>query len=152
MITSGPLTKVGVAVGAIGVFVGWGVGVSVGRGLGVGIAVGRNVGDGLVVGVSEGTGERVGEGVYVGNKPTARRDVSTIAAAKQPQQQRAIARGITGKESLLPAIVGFTRMESNFRNIGSLPYCHYRGIQQENSHLFLLNGKRRLSIPLPSFR
>jgi hypothetical protein len=112
----------------VGVFVGWGVGVPVGGGVGVGVAVGRSVGDGLAVGcsltvgVSEGMGERVGEGVYVGNKPTARRDVSTIAAAKHPQQQRAIARGITGKASLFPATVGFTRMESNFRNIGSLPY------------------------------
>lgn len=121
----------GAAVGAVvGLSVGLGVGVFVGRGVGDGVAVGCSVGNavgvdvavgcGTTVGVSEGAGEgvRVGEGVYVGNKPIARIDVSIIAAAKHPQQQRATARGITGKASLLPAIVGFTRIESSFRNIG----------------------------------
>lgn len=123
--------EVGVAVDVIvGLSVGLGVGVFVGRGVGDGVAVGCSVGDAvgvdvavgciITVGVSEGAGEgmRVSEGVYVGNKPIARIDVSTIVAAKHPQQQRAIARGITGKASLLPAIVGFTRIESSFRNIG----------------------------------
>lgn len=113
----------GALVGEIGISVGTRVGVD------VGIAVSAIVSDGVAVdrsvtaGVLEGTGECAGKGVYVGNKPTARRDVSTIAAAKQPQQQRAIARGTTGKASLLPTTVRFTRMESNFRNIGRGPYC-----------------------------
>lgn len=137
----------GVLVGGIGVSVGVRVGVDVGITVGVSVSDGVAVDRSITVGVSEKTGECVGKGVYVGNKPTARRDVSTIAAAKHPQQQRAIARGITGRASLLPATVGLTRMESNFRNIGSPPYC--KGIQRENTHFFLL--KRKPSIPLPSF-
>lgn len=111
--TSGPLTRVGVAVGAtVGLFVGVGVDVSVGRSVGVGLSVGDGftVGDSATVGVSEGIGERVGEGVYVGNKPIERIDVSIIAKAKHPQQHRAIARGITGQASLLPATEGRKRL------------------------------------------
>jgi hypothetical protein len=124
MITNGPLTNVGVTVGAtVGVFVGLGVGVAVGHSVGSGVCVSCNVGSGntvgcaIAVGVAEGVGERVGEGVYVGNKPIARIDVSTIAAARQPQQHKAIARGITGKASLLPAILGLIRIDSNLRNM-----------------------------------
>lgn len=125
IITIGPLTRVGVGEGAkVGLFVGVGMDVSVGRGVGDGlaVAVGQRVGEGpvvgrsITVGVLEGTGECVGEGVYVGNKPASRIAVSIIAAVKHPQQHRAMARGITGKASLLPAIVGLIRTESIFRN------------------------------------
>lgn len=122
----------------VGLSVGLGVGVSVGRGVGDGVAVGLSVGDGVAVsrgvgngvavdtgrstsvGVSEGAGEcaDVGEGVYVGNKPIALIDASTMAAAKHPQQHKTIARGITSKASFLPPTVGLTRAESNLRNIG----------------------------------
>jgi len=157
MITNGPLINVGVAVGAtVGVFVGWGVGVAVGHSVGSGVCVSCSVGSGnavgcaIVVGVAEGVGERVGEGVYVGNKPIARIDVSTIAAARQPQQHKAIPRGITGKTSLLPAIVGLIRTDSSLRNMVSLTLP--KNAQWQNFHLFLLKGKRRPNIPLPTFR
>lgn len=164
MITSGPLTKLGVAVGAIvGVSVGLGVGVFVSGGVGDGVAVGCNVGNcvavevavgcSITVGVSEGTGERVrvGEGVYVGNKPIARIDISAIATAKHPQQQRVIARGITGKASLLPAMVGLIRTESNLRNTGFLALL-LKKTAAKSSFLSSSRGEKMPKIHLPTFR
>lgn len=114
----GVTVSLGVLVGGIGVSVGARVGIDVGIAVSAGVSDGVAVDRSITVDVLEGTGECVGKGVYVGNKPTARRDISTLVAAKHPQQQRATARGIKGKASLLPAIVGFTCIESIFRNIG----------------------------------
>ncbi len=113
----------GALVGETSVLVGTRVGVDVGIAVSAIVSDGVAVGWSVAAGVLEGTRERTGKGVCVGNRLTERRDMSTIAAAKHPQQQKAIARGTMGKASLLPTTVRFTRMESNFRNIGRGPYC-----------------------------
>lgn len=107
--TIAPLTKVGASVGS---------GVNVGVSDGTAVSVGAEVLDGTSIGVSDGSGVsvRVGDGVYVGNIPISRKEESTSAKVKQPQQHKTIINGISGKASFLPEISRFTFRESNFRN------------------------------------